>query len=121
MKLVRGAYIHSDPRHLIHDTKEETDQAFNAAARMLATQHVGDPAAPKVGLVLASHNKASMDMMRELRREQIKYGEPLADVVYAQLMGMADELSLTLMEKKSVSAKSAPFPLQPTASTDSDF
>lgn len=102
VKLVRGAYINSDPRHLIHDTKEDTDRAFDDAASMLATQHVGDAAAPTVSLVLASHNKASMDMMRDLRRGQMRQGLPLTDVVYAQLMGMADELSLTLMQKKSV-------------------
>ncbi|KAL1952570.1 hypothetical protein VTO42DRAFT_4809 [Malbranchea cinnamomea] len=37
--------------------------------------------------------------MRELRREQVRLGQPLADVVYAQLMGMADELSLSLTQR----------------------
>lgn len=95
-KLVRGAYINSDPRHLIHDTKADTDKAFDDAARMLATLHVTDAGAPKVGMVLASHNKESTDMVRDLRREQMRMGLPLGDVDYAQLMGMADELSLGL-------------------------
>ncbi|EAS28609.3 uncharacterized protein CIMG_09813 [Coccidioides immitis RS] len=99
VKLVRGAYINSDPRHLIHDTKEDTDRAFNNAAVMLATQHIDNPSAPKIGLVLASHNKESTEMMRELRQEQLRRGLPLADVVYAQLMGMADELSMSLTQK----------------------
>lgn len=100
VKLVRGAYINSDPRHLIHDTKADTDRGFNNAARMLATLHVTDPSAPRVGLVLASHNKESTDIIRELRREQIRQGLPLSDVVYAQLMGMADELSLGLTKNE---------------------
>ncbi|EEP79882.1 predicted protein [Uncinocarpus reesii 1704] len=99
VKLVRGAYIHSDPRHLIHDTKADTDRAFDNAALMLATRHIENPAGPKIGLVLASHNKESTFKMRELRQEQLKRGLPLADVVYAQLMGMADELSMSLTQK----------------------
>ncbi|KAI1912818.1 proline dehydrogenase [Ophidiomyces ophidiicola] len=99
VKLVRGAYINSDPRHLIHDTKEDTDAAYDSAAHMLATQHITDPSGPKIGLVLASHNKQSMKRMRELRQEQLRRGLPLADVVYAQLMGMADELSMSLTQK----------------------
>lgn len=100
VKLVRGAYINTDPRHLIHDTKEDTDRAFDKAALMLASQHIDNPSAPKVGLVLASHNKESTENMRELRKEQIRNGLPLADVVYSQLFGMADELSLSLTQDK---------------------
>ena len=106
VKLVRGAYINSDPRHLIHDTKSDTDRAFNNAARMLATLHVTDPSAPRVGLVLASHNKESTDIVRNLRREQLRQGVPLADVTYAQLMGMADELSLGLTKNEVCSCLS---------------
>lgn len=102
VKLVRGAYIHSDPRHLIHDTKADTDKAYDDAALMLATQHIDNPTAPKIGLVLASHNKESMNKMRELRREQLRRGLPQADVAYAQLMGMADELSMSLTQKTPV-------------------
>ncbi|KAG5305518.1 proline oxidase [Histoplasma capsulatum G186AR] len=100
VKLVRGAYLKSDPRHLIHDTREDTDRAYNDAAHMLATQHLSGPSAPKVGLVLATHNAQSVEMMRKLRQEQLKEQLPLAEVVYSQLMGMADELSLNLIQKR---------------------
>jgi hypothetical protein len=103
VKLVRGAYINSDPRHLIHDSKAATDAAFDNAAHMLATLYVDDSTAPKIGLVLASHNKPSMEKMRALRKNQARRGLPLADVVYAQLMGMADELSLSLARPTEVS------------------
>ncbi|OAX81648.1 hypothetical protein ACJ72_04015 [Emergomyces africanus] len=102
VKLVRGAYINSDPRHLIHNTREETDHAYNHAARMLATQHLDDPSAPKVGVVIATHNAKSIEMMRSLRQEQVQNQLPLAEIVYAQLMGMADELSLSLTQKRNV-------------------
>ncbi|EEQ89556.1 proline oxidase [Blastomyces dermatitidis ER-3] len=100
VKLVRGAYLKSDPRHLIHDSREETDRAYDDAARMLATQHLGDPSAPKIGVMLATHNSQSVEMMRSLRQEQMQKQLPLAEVVYAQLMGMADELSLGLLQKR---------------------
>lgn len=69
---------------------------------MLATQHLSGPSAPKVGLVLATHNAQSVEMMRKLRQEQLKEQLPLAEVVYSQLMGMADELSLNLIQKREV-------------------
>ncbi|EDN05365.1 predicted protein [Histoplasma mississippiense (nom. inval.)] len=100
LEAVRGAYLKSDPRHLIHDTREDTDRAYNDAAHMLATQHLSGPSAPKVGLVLATHNAQSVEMMRKLRQEQLKEQLPLAEVVYSQLMGMADELSLNLIQKR---------------------
>ncbi|KAM5433508.1 proline dehydrogenase [Microsporum ferrugineum] len=101
VKLVRGAYINSDPRHVIFDTKEQTDNAFDEAARMLATQHIDDHSAPKISLVLASHNKESTSKIRALRQEQIRHGLPLADVIYSQLMGMADELSMSITQSTS--------------------
>ncbi|KAK2789844.1 proline dehydrogenase [Onygenales sp. PD_12] len=100
VKLVRGAYLDSDPRHLIHNTKEETDRAYNDAAVMLATQHIRNPSGPRVGIVLATHNAESVNLMRDLRQEQVQNGMPLAEVDYAQLMGMADELSLSLTQKR---------------------
>ncbi|PGH17450.1 hypothetical protein AJ80_04820 [Polytolypa hystricis UAMH7299] len=101
IKLVRGAYIGSDPRQLIHDTKESTDNAYDTAARMLATRHVENPSCTKIGLVLATHNAESIKKMRDLRQQQLRSGLRLTDLVYAQLMGMADELSLSLTEKRS--------------------
>ncbi|KAF2086438.1 FAD-linked oxidoreductase [Saccharata proteae CBS 121410] len=99
-KIVRGAYIGSDPRHAIHDTKADTDRAYNDAGRMLATYHLSSVPNPvKIGIVLASHNKESVELMRALRQEQEDQGVPVADVTYSQLMGMADDLSLSLTEK----------------------
>ncbi|KAL0259439.1 proline dehydrogenase [Diplodia seriata] len=96
-KLVRGAYLGSDPRHLIHDTKAATDAAYDAAAEKLATYHLQQPRPSiKVGIVLGSHNAASLRKIRAIRHQQAQAGQPIADVVYSQLMGMADELSLSL-------------------------
>ncbi|EKG12004.1 Proline dehydrogenase [Macrophomina phaseolina MS6] len=95
-KLVRGAYLGSDPRHLIHDTKAATDAAYDAAAEKLATYHLSPDARIRVGIVLGSHNAASLRKVRALRHQQAQAGLPVANVVYSQLMGMADELSLSL-------------------------
>ncbi|KAI5287073.1 proline dehydrogenase [Ascosphaera aggregata] len=104
VKLVRGAYINSDPRHLIHDTQEDTNKAYDDAAAKLATYHVrsgdGSGQGPNIGLVLATHNRESIRKMRDLRRQQFMRGEKMSEVVYAQLMGMADELSLSLTMKE---------------------
>ncbi|KAK2808801.1 hypothetical protein FQN49_008680, partial [Arthroderma sp. PD_2] len=77
---------------------EDTDNAFDEAARLLATQHIDDHSAPKISLVLASHNKESTSKIRALRQDQIRHGLPLADVIYSQLMGMADELSMSITQ-----------------------
>lgn len=104
VKLVRGAYIHSDPRHLIHDTKSETDAAYDEAASMLATHHITNPRGPKISTILATHNRNSIERMRDIRQKQLHDKLPLGDVAYAQLMGMADELSLSLTQPREVSS-----------------
>ncbi|KAH8809227.1 FAD-linked oxidoreductase-like protein [Xylogone sp. PMI_703] len=108
VKLVRGAYLGSDPRHLIHDTKADTDAAYNGIAKSLITRSYGDilkPAKgeesgapfPSVNVVLAGHNQESVQKALALRTEQIQKGEGLTDLVYAQLQGMADEISCELV------------------------
>lgn len=98
-KIVRGAYLGSDPRDAIHDTKADTDAAFDAAAEKLATYHTANPRpAIKVSTVIGSHNATSIRKIRALRQHQASAGQPVAEVVFSQLMGMADELSLSLTE-----------------------
>jgi len=88
VKLVRGAYLHSDPRDLIHGTKEATDSAYDSAAEHLIKKGVDT--------VIASHNKASIENALRLR------GKGDGMLVFAQLMGMADELSLSLVGRAPV-------------------
>jgi hypothetical protein len=106
VKLVRGAYLGSDPRHLIHDTKAHTDSAYNGIAESLARRSYGTvlkPAAgetefPSVNAVLAGHNHASVRKVQGLRTQQAQNGEEQTDLVYAQLQGMADEVSCELVQ-----------------------
>ncbi|TVY56223.1 putative proline dehydrogenase [Lachnellula suecica] len=107
VKLVRGAYLGSDPRHLIHDTKADTDNAYNGIAASLAQRSYGpvlrpaqggDTTFPPVNVVLAGHNHTSVRKIQALRTEQAKNGEEQTELVYAQLQGMADEVSCELVQ-----------------------
>ncbi|KAL2159394.1 hypothetical protein VTH06DRAFT_2398 [Thermothelomyces fergusii] len=108
VKLVRGAYLGSDPRHLIHDTKADTDAAYDGLAEALLRRRWNDQlrprgetggpdaAFPNVGLVLATHNRESV-----LRAQAIVSagGADCLDVAFAQLQGMADEVSCELVAR----------------------
>jgi proline dehydrogenase len=111
-KLVRGAYIGSDPRHLIHDTKANTDVHYDSLAESLMRKEYGPilkPAAgeegqpmPQIGMVLAGHNPTSVRHALKIRTEQVQRGEQRVDMVYAQLQGMADEVSAELLQAAAV-------------------
>ncbi|KAL2876331.1 proline dehydrogenase [Colletotrichum sp. CLE4] len=98
VKLVRGAYIGSDPRHLIHDTKEGTDACYDGIAKSLLKKQWGDVLQgdlqmPQVSLVIASHNAESVRRAREICND----GDAKTQVAFAQLQGMADEVSCELV------------------------
>ncbi|OHE95412.1 proline oxidase [Colletotrichum orchidophilum] len=104
VKLVRGAYISSEPRHLINDSKESTDDSYNSIARGLLTQEYREFGAldgkpfPNTDLFLATHNKASVLEANELQQTRAKEGRPLIKIQYGQLLGMADEVSFSLLQ-----------------------
>ncbi|KAL8809227.1 MAG: hypothetical protein Q9200_003606 [Gallowayella weberi] len=109
VKLVRGAYMASDPRHLFWATKAETDQAYDRIAEALirkewndilapADAHGGQkPGFPNVNLVLATHNDRSVRKAVAIRQDQSSRGKEQISLAYAQLMGMADNLSCELL------------------------
>ena len=108
VKLVRGAYLNSDPREIFWDTKQKTDTAYDAIAQCLMTRKYNDivqPASPgaqtlpQADLVLASHNRASVQRARAIRDGQTRRGEPLIQMVYGQLQGMADDISCPLVRQ----------------------
>lgn len=102
-KLVRGAYMGSDPRGLFWATKQETDRCYDGcAAALMRRQWDGkwlkqtrehSSAFPEVELVLATHNLASVKKAIAIRQAQANRGEARIPMVYAQLMGMADHVS----------------------------
>ncbi|KAI1454679.1 proline dehydrogenase [Annulohypoxylon moriforme] len=105
VKLVRGAYLGADPRHIIHDTKADTDAAYNGITESLICRQWGPtlqaptetPSTPfpHVSILLGSHNLESVRKARAIR------DSPSADrnteLAIAQLQGMADEISCELV------------------------
>jgi hypothetical protein len=109
LKLVRGAYILSDDRSLIHDTKQDTDDAYNSIAQGALRQHIGNfgdsRPFPSVNLFLASHNRESVIAATKLHRERAEAGLPTVPVAFGQLHGMSDEVSFSLLQEKSEGGK----------------
>ena len=107
VKLVRGAYISSEPRHTINNTKEGTDRSYDAITRVLLS---GTPQAlgnslpsklPNVELFLGTHNTESTLAAHHMQLARADEGLPLTPVRYGQLLGMADDVSFTLIQVKS--------------------
>ncbi|KAK4658221.1 hypothetical protein QC762_100880 [Podospora pseudocomata] len=99
VKLVRGAYLGSDPRQLIHDTKEDTDKAYDGIAEALLKRDwqvgplKGEGQFPDVSMVVATHNRDSVVRAKRILQHESKTN----DVAFAQLQGMADEVSCELV------------------------
>jgi len=106
VKLVRGAYLGTDPRHLIHDTKADTDRAYDSISESLVRRTYGpvlkpvngETEFPAVMAVLAGHNLLSVRKVQAIQESQAEKGEEQIDLVYAQLQGMADEVSCELVQ-----------------------
>ncbi|RMZ81815.1 hypothetical protein DV738_g2008, partial [Chaetothyriales sp. CBS 135597] len=107
VKLVRGAYLGSDPRELFWPTIEDTHNCYNGIAKALMEQKFNNtlkPAEgssgdfPRINLVLASHNAESVRLAQQLRDEQAASGAPRIRMGYGQLMGMADNVSCELVQ-----------------------
>jgi hypothetical protein len=104
LKLVRGAYMLSDKRSLIHDTKEETDKTYNNIAQGALRQQIGEFGTsrpfPSVNLFLASHNRDSVLSAWRLHKQRADAGLPTVPVGFGQLHGMSDEVSFSLLQEK---------------------
>lgn len=107
VKLVRGAYLSSEPRHLIWETKEGTDACYDACAEAVLNRQWTDRVAapspgtpfPAVNILLATHNAASLQKAQKIRSQQLLSAPPdsLPMLFYVQLLGMADEISQALV------------------------
>ncbi|RAL08616.1 FAD-linked oxidoreductase [Aspergillus homomorphus CBS 101889] len=105
LKLVRGAYMSSDPRHLIHDTKEDTDRAYDTIVRGILQQNYKgfgekDCPFPPTDLFLATHNIDSAVAAHNMQQARIRDNLPTTKVEFGQLMGMADGVSYGLLQLK---------------------
>lgn len=116
LKLVRGAYTHSEPDrwNVVHKTKADTDASYNKGVSIMLDsiidgwKHPGagplSGGRPVVGrVVVASHNEESMSIVdARVTAEAQAAGIDLAkdeSVVFGQLMGMAEDQGVALAQK----------------------
>ncbi|KAG9668286.1 proline oxidase Put1, partial [Aureobasidium melanogenum] len=100
IKLVRGAYIGSETRTLIHDTKTQTDECYNSIAADLLTKSFpgfGKQDFPHVELFLAGHNSDSIRKAYALYQGLLQKGDTPPPIKFGQLLGMADDISCELL------------------------
>jgi len=162
VKLVRGAYLATEQRELIHATKQDTDDAYDGlAAALLKGRFEGPlafvPPAPadggrsgkgkgmeRVDVLLASHNMRTVELALAVRAERLGAASveglepsdttdeagaatstvsdtspPIGDLSFAQLQGMADEVSCALLAAQTTA--STPPPTSTSASTTTSF
>ncbi|PWY80550.1 proline oxidase PrnD [Aspergillus heteromorphus CBS 117.55] len=109
VKLVRGAYLKTEPRHLIWTEKEETDACYDGVVEALLTRRYNamlqsasvehKTELPPVNVIIATHNRDSVRKAHAIRLDQAARAESQGvDLSYAQLQGMADEVSCELLQ-----------------------
>jgi proline dehydrogenase len=93
LKLVRGAYIHdetiSNRRHIIHDTKHETDFSYNRGVDLCIKNH------DIIASFFATHN---LDTVNHIIYNLNKYNiEPFSPyIIIAQMYGMRRDITFNL-------------------------
>lgn len=112
VKLVRGAYINSDPRDRFYDTKEGTDECYNGVSAAILTRQwgpmiQGQGEFPNAHIVLATHNAESVRRARAI----CDTGAAKSDIACAQLQGMADEISCELVEASRAATNAPALPV----------
>lgn len=115
LKLVRGAYTHSEPDrwNVIHKTKADTDASYNKGVSIMLDSIIDgwknpgqgplSNGLPLVGrVVVASHNEESMSIVDKRLKEETPEGFDSAkdeSVVFGQLMGMAEDQGVALAKR----------------------
>lgn len=102
LKLVRGAYLSTERRDAIHDTKEQTDKTYDSIIRDILLEDVPGISKdnfPSVQIFVATHNEDSVLKALALAKELEASGKLRSKLDYGQLMGMADELGCRLIQE----------------------
>jgi proline dehydrogenase len=102
IKLVRGAYIGTEERSLIHDTIEDTHRAYNSIVEHLLKQNFpglnAEKPYPRTALFLATHNDESIKRAYSIQKSLTLAQTSTIELGYGQLQGMADEVSCGLLQ-----------------------
>ncbi|KIW00763.1 uncharacterized protein PV09_07744 [Verruconis gallopava] len=114
IKLVRGAYLSHEPRSAVLQSWEETNEQYDGIVEALLKRKWNATLPPPSGsstdlstqysLLLATHNAESIRKAQAIRNEQLKKGEYRVELGYAQLQGMADDISCELLDSSRNSA-----------------
>lgn len=108
LKLVRGAYIHTEPNRdaIIHGTKVDTDNHFNKVTTFIINDMLKFGQKSNFGhIVVASHNYHSQlivtnsinNSKNPLNKKFVK-----SNVIFGQLLGMADNVTYDLINTYGV-------------------
>jgi len=107
LKLVRGAYIHTEPERdsIIHDTKLDTDNHYNKVATFVTNDMLEKGENSTFGhLVIASHNYHSQliatNLINNSKSPNKNYVQN--NVIFGQLLGMADNVTHDLINTYGV-------------------
>lgn len=125
MKLVRGAYIHSEPDryNVIHRNKADSDNSYNSGVTYLLDDIISgwknSMHKRTVGrLIVASHNEESAAIVNQRLLSEAPLGFDVdkdESVVFGQLMGMADDQGKALTDRGRKVIKYVPWgPLSET-------
>jgi proline dehydrogenase len=104
-KLVRGAYMPRERARAIakgyaspiHDTIQETHDCYNNAMEYLLRQ-MKSTKSPSIKVMCASHNRESIELSIKLFHELGLSNDSCDGLSFAQLYGMADDLTISLGE-----------------------
>lgn len=108
LKLVRGAYIHSEKNRstVIHKTKEDTDKNYNQGISYCIDSIMASKGndATIGHLVVASHNAESMKLatQKTYHSELSQDNKNKANICLGQLLGMADSVTHDLITNDKV-------------------
>ncbi|SMN20688.1 similar to Saccharomyces cerevisiae YLR142W PUT1 Proline oxidase, nuclear-encoded mitochondrial protein involved in utilization of proline as sole nitrogen source [Maudiozyma saulgeensis] len=107
LKLVRGAYIHTEPERdlIIHNTKLDTDNHYNKVATFVTNDMLQNGKNSTFGhLVIASHNYHSQliatNLINNSKSSNKNYVQN--NVIFGQLLGMADNVTHDLINTYGV-------------------
>lgn len=101
LKLVRGAYIHSEKnRQVIHKNKEDTDLNYNQGISYCIESILANKSNElSIGhLVVASHNADSLKLTTEKLNMASSENKNKNNVILGQLLGMADNITHDLIK-----------------------
>ncbi|KAG5417743.1 PUT1 [Candida metapsilosis] len=107
LKLVRGAYIHSekDRATIIHKTKQDTDDNYNAGITYCIDSILNqkDKESTIGHLVVASHNADSLKLAStKVYTQENATNINKSNVVLGQLLGMADHITYDLIKNYQI-------------------